>query len=133
MKTVLVVDDNEDIRELSCHVLRQAGYRVLEAQNGEEALRTLEAMRDEPCLVLLDLMMPVLDGHGFLERLADHHHVAALPVVIVSASVTGPVAGARKVVRKPVSPELLRLVVKEFCGEGEPVHTVGAKGTKSAA
>ena len=124
MKTVLVVEDNPDIRDLSVAVLEGAGYAVESAANGEEALAMLGKMRD-PCLVLLDLMMPVMDGRTFLRRLSEVTlHVATLPVVVLSAAVGEAVEGVRRVLRKPVSPEMLRKVVVEVCG---PPGTTGPR------
>lgn len=116
MKTVLVVEDNRDIREMTAVVLSQAGYDVQEAANGAEALSVLATI-DSPCLVLLDLMMPVMDGRTFLARLgAESKHADVLAVVVVSATVDEKIDGASRVVRKPASPELLRQIVLELCG-----------------
>lgn len=62
MKPILVVEDNADLRELVCFVLHEGGYDVLEAENGRDALDQLENMHPLPCLLLLDLMMPVMNG-----------------------------------------------------------------------
>lgn len=121
MKTVLVVDDNADIRELAAAVLRADGYDVREAVNGQDALDLLADLREEPCLVLLDLMMPVMDGRTFLDRLGEQHRAAPIPVVVVSAAVTGSVAGAKRVARKPVSPDVLRMIVRDLCGPSDEV------------
>jgi CheY-like chemotaxis protein len=113
--TVLVVEDNDDIRELVSLVLTTEGYQVREAQHGKEALDILDAMGEQPCLVLLDMMMPVMDGFAFLQSLRKQHKLLSMPVVVVTASATNPVDGAVKTVRKPVSAELLRQLVREFC------------------
>src|SRR5687767_6429158 len=84
MHTVLVVEDDPDIRELVTEVLGQAGYRVAEAENGQVALDFLRG-HDGPCIVLLDLMMPVLSGPELLEIMAEDERLAMLPVVVVSA------------------------------------------------
>ena len=114
MKTVLVVDDIADIRDLAALVLRDAGYAVREASNGEEALAILATMQVAPCLILLDLMMPVMDGLTLVERLREQGSL--IPVVIVSATVSERVAGVLLTVRKPVSPDALRAIVCEHCG-----------------
>ncbi len=117
MKTVLVVEDNDDIRALVVEVLRMDGYVVHEAENGMRALEVLAALQDQPCLVLLDMMMPVMDGAHFLKALGDLHLLGALPVVVVSATHYSRVVGAVKAIKKPVSADLLRQVVREYCGE----------------
>jgi two-component system, chemotaxis family, chemotaxis protein CheY len=116
MKTVLVVEDTEDLRELFAEVLRDAGYSVIGAENGLQALELLESMSEEPSLVLLDMMMPIMDGSVFLRELSETPR-AALPVVVISASTQRDgVQGARRVVRKPVSPSALKELAYEFCG-----------------
>src|SRR5688572_15693160 len=85
MKTILVVDDTEDIRDLVCTWLRRAGYGVVEAENGEVALELMARMTEPPCLVLLDLMMPVMSGSDVLAKLRASAKFAALPVVVTSA------------------------------------------------
>lgn len=117
MKTVLIVEDTEDLRELFMEVLRQNGYRVLGAENGREALDVLKAEVSEPCLVLLDMMMPVMDGRTFVESLHAAHRAATLPVIVVSASVTEEgVPGTNGFVKKPVAPDVLLALVRAYCG-----------------
>lgn len=84
--TVLVVDDDRDIRESLCEVLEQEGYRVVSAGNGLEALGYLESARELPALILLDLMMPVMNGFQF--RIAQKKNLAwsGIPVIVVTAT-----------------------------------------------
>ena len=79
---VLIVDDNPDILLLLETNLRRAGFGIIKAGDGEMALRAIE--EDEPDVVLLDLMMPVLDGWGVLERLRERP--SSPPVIIISAA-----------------------------------------------
>jgi CheY-like chemotaxis protein len=79
---VLIADDNPDILILLRTNLRAAGYESLEAGNGQVALERIA--QDRPDIVLLDLMMPVLDGWGVLEALQDD--ADSPPVIVVSAS-----------------------------------------------
>jgi len=117
MKTVLIVEDTADLRELFMEVLRQQGYRVLGAENGREALDVLSAEVSDPCLVLLDMMMPVMDGKTFVESLHAMHRAATLPVIIVSAAVTeSGVPGTSGFVKKPVAPDVLLALVRAYCG-----------------
>ncbi len=81
-KTVLVVDDEPDIRWLVRHALEGEGYAVEEAANGLEALQALS--RVEPNCVLLDMRMPVLDGWGFARELEARH--LQVPVVVMTAA-----------------------------------------------
>ena len=71
LRSVLVVEDDWDIREVVADVLRDAGRTVDTARDGLEALKKLDSVQ-RPCLVVLDLMMPRLDGIGFLRELAEH-------------------------------------------------------------
>ena len=85
MRTILVVEDDDDIREGVCDILRHEGYEVREAEHGKRALELLETMAGKPCLVLLDLMMPIMNGPELLQVLEETHRLASLPVVVVSA------------------------------------------------
>ncbi len=115
---MLVVEDTEDLRELFIDVLADAGYTARGAENGQEALDALAAMPEKPCLVLLDMMMPVMDGAEFLDAIHANPLLAALPVVVVSAATTRTPEGVRKVMKKPVAMDALLNVVSEFCCRG---------------
>ena len=118
MHTILLVEDDDDIREVFAEVLREDGYEVREAENGKVALEQLEDMRGTPCfLVLLDLMMPVMSGAELLKVLHDTHQLATLPVVVLSAGGNlSDAPEAKRFLRKPVHPEVLLKVVNDFCG-----------------
>lgn len=81
---VLVVDDDADIRMVLTDVLEAEGFEPFEAENGQQALETLEQI-PRPCLVLLDLMMPVMDGWDFLEAWRSEPRSHEVPVVVISA------------------------------------------------
>lgn len=83
-KLILVVEDSDAIRFSLTALLEAAGYDVIEAANGREALDYLERS-GPPCLILLDLSMPVMDGWGFRERQRRDPALAAVPVLIQSA------------------------------------------------
>lgn len=80
---VLVVDDDPDILEAVCDILEGEGYRVARARNGREALTRIDEER--PLLILLDLMMPVMDGHAFAQVLHGRERDRAIPIVVISA------------------------------------------------
>jgi CheY-like chemotaxis protein len=107
-QTVLVVEDNDEAREGLAVLLRREGYQVLLAEHGEEGLRHLRAGA-RPDLVLLDMLMPVLDGWHFLEQLRQQEPL--VPVIIMTGSVlTREWAlehGCQGFLRKPIQPELL--------------------------
>jgi CheY-like chemotaxis protein len=116
MKTVLVVEDTEDLREMFVAIIREAGYRVIGAEHGQHALEILRSLDHEPCLVLLDWTMPVMDGHTFLRALRGTHRIAALPVVIVSAAQGVEGQDAQRMVKKPICATTLMHLVRDFCG-----------------
>jgi two-component system, chemotaxis family, chemotaxis protein CheY len=84
MPQILVVEDDAAIRGLVTEVLRDDGYEVREAANGVEALAALEG--HEPDLIVLDLMMPVMDGWAFVEECRRRSRCAGVPIVVTSAS-----------------------------------------------
>jgi CheY-like chemotaxis protein len=117
MQTILVVEDDAEIRELVAEVLIDAGYLVAEAANGQEALDYLRGGTAAPSLILLDLMMPVLSGPELLEIMASDEKLASLPVVVISAiAERGTAPGVRRFLKKPVSSAVLRKVAAEYCG-----------------
>jgi two-component system response regulator RpaA len=79
---VLVIEDDDDIRDISATSLRDAGFDVEAAENGEQALAL--CARREPDVIVLDLLMPVMDGRAFL-RAYRQRASAAVPIVVVSA------------------------------------------------
>lgn len=81
---VLIVDDQEDIRETLREVIEMAGCRSIAAANGVEALALLEHHR--PCLIVLDLLMPVMSGNEVLDQLRRRPELATLPVVVSTSA-----------------------------------------------
>jgi CheY-like chemotaxis protein len=111
--SVLLVEDDDDIREAVAAVLEAEGYTVLTAGNGQEALTLLE--RGEPCVVLLDLMMPVMSGWDFMEVVRKNKRLEDVPVVVVSAYSERRAEGVRRVLKKPLDVEKLLAAVAEYC------------------
>jgi CheY-like chemotaxis protein len=83
---VLVVDDDADIRSVVSELLTDEGYRVKTAVNGKDALATLASWR--PDVILLDLMMPIMDGWTFLTNRQSNCSLSRIPVIVMSASHT---------------------------------------------
>lgn len=118
MSTVLVVEDDPDMRELERQALSYAGHDVLLAANGHEALQTLET--HHPSVIVLDVMMPGMDGLTFLLERMRRGVAVDVPVVCVSAA--GPAMagealqrGAAEFIGKPVSLEDLCDRVAHYC------------------
>jgi CheY-like chemotaxis protein len=84
-KTLLLAEDNPDIREALAEALEYEGYQVHAARNGKEALEFLKILK-EPTLVLLDLMMPIMNGWEFLDMRKKDRDLSIHPVIVLSAS-----------------------------------------------
>ncbi len=119
-KSVLIVEDDDSIRDTLRLLLEAEGYPVITAQNGKDALSKLEAL-DQPCLVLCDLMMPVMNGWEFIAEVKKDklHGFATIPIIVVSAagdhaaSQRGPVEGY---IKKPLDIDVLLKAVRRYCG-----------------
>jgi CheY-like chemotaxis protein len=85
-RSILLIDDDEGIRDALGELLRDEGFVVATAANGLEALRWLTASRPASCVLVLDLMMPVMNGGEFLERKQADPTMSPYPVVIITAS-----------------------------------------------
>jgi two-component system, OmpR family, alkaline phosphatase synthesis response regulator PhoP len=114
-KRVMVVDDEPDIVELIRYNLKSEGYEVITARNGKEALEKLGTLPD---LVILDLMMPVMDGLETCKRLKADSRTARIPVLFLTArsgevdEVLALEMGADDYIRKPITPRKLAARVK---------------------
>lgn len=83
MKTILIIEDNNDIRESTAEILELTGYKVLQASNGKTGIDL--ATQHRPDLILCDIMMPELDGYGVLYTLNKHVDTAAIPFIFLTA------------------------------------------------
>jgi CheY-like chemotaxis protein len=83
---VLVVEDDSEIRDSLVEILSDTGYVAHGASNGREALQVLHTLPQLPCFILLDLMMPIMDGITFREKQLADPALAHIPVVVISAS-----------------------------------------------
>ncbi|MBK9709862.1 MAG: response regulator [Kouleothrix sp.] len=117
--SVLVVDDDSAIRALLSEVLRDEGYHVVSVANGQEALHELGHRDDLPQLILLDLMMPIMNGWTFLSHQQQDATLATIPVVVISAGSTlqqQPLPhSSATFLSKPLDIELLLGIVDRHC------------------
>jgi CheY-like chemotaxis protein len=111
MKTVLVVEGDDTLRGALQMVLQWEGYRVASAGNGREALDLLYR-GDRPAVVLLDLMLPDLDGWQVRRAMQDDPRLADIPVVVVSALDAGRCPDAAGHIQKPFQPQELLEVIR---------------------
>jgi CheY-like chemotaxis protein len=112
---VVVVDDDDDIRSTFADILRGQGYCVREARNGQEALDLLCTTGGEPCLMLLDLMMPVMSGWEFIEEAQKRQLLGSVALVIVSAFVADGEVEGFHTLGKPVALPKLIATVEQHC------------------
>lgn len=110
---VLVVDDEPDLLDVMRFVLESEGFGVETARNGKEALERICAGW-APGLVLLDLMMPVMNGWTFLDEVSKHPALKEIPVVVLTASRAEGVPGAAVVLHKPIDLGLLIQTVERL-------------------
>jgi len=112
-RTVLLVEDDLDIRDVLQDVLEAEGYDVIPAANGKQALDFL-TLNDPPGadLVILDLMMPMVSGWEVLDRMAGDNRLAEIPVIVVSAVAREKPARAYTFLRKPFTLEMLSRAVR---------------------
>jgi CheY-like chemotaxis protein len=115
---VLVIDDDRESSEALADFLAFKGYVVQCANNGNDALVYVDNTHTRPTLIFLDLVMPVLDGWGFLAERVKYPLLADVPVVILSACSDvvqkAKEAGAVAVMRKPAEPQSLIRVIEHF-------------------
>ena len=114
--TVLVVEDEEDLREMMREALELNGYSVVTAEEGRDALKKL-AQIEHVCLILLDLLMPGMNGWDFFAELRQRPAFASVPVIIHSSAPDRAPAGVTRVLQKPMLLERLLGVVGEFCAK----------------
>lgn len=117
-KRVLLIDDDLELRETIATILEDDGYQVMQAAGGKEALATLENP-PLPDLLLLDMMMPGMNGWEFLERKNQNPDFASVPVVALTASrqIEGQPLPVQEVVYKPLRLDQLLSIVKRYTSE----------------
>lgn len=120
-KKIVLAEDEPQIARLVEFKLKKEGYQVTWKENGEEALKAIKA--DKPDLILLDVMMPVMDGYEVLRRLKEDENLRSIPVVMLTARaqerdvVKGIDMGAEDYITKPFHPAELLARVKRILGK----------------
>lgn len=119
MPHVLIVEDDEDMRVLERMALEHLGYEVSEARNGLEAINRL-TLGTRPCVILLDLMMPIMDGLSFLKARARLPEASGIPVICLTAAGSELIdqalpMGVADCLHKPSDMEQLCALVEKYC------------------
>ena len=116
-RKLLLVEDDEELRRSLCDLLQDAGFDVECAENGRVALTFLEDSAP-PCLVLLDLMMPVMNGWEFRDAQSRNEKISDIPVVILTADgradLKAETLGAAGYLRKPIQVDRLLGILAQF-------------------
>jgi CheY-like chemotaxis protein len=120
LKNILIVEDDPDISASLVELLEGEGYQTLTATNGLQALQLIESHQETPALMLVDYMMPVMDGRKFLETLEQQRpgYLLKTPTVILTAAADLKFTFPNRVelLKKPVDVDHLLDVVKRHCG-----------------
>jgi CheY-like chemotaxis protein len=115
---ILLIEDDADIRDAMVSILESEGYSVSAASHGAEGLAHLQA-GNKPCLILLDLMMPVMDGWTFCQERSKTPSLAAIPIVVLSAVARQDPRNASlhavEHLPKPLNIDKLLAVVQRYC------------------
>jgi DNA-binding response OmpR family regulator len=119
-KTILIVEDEDAVRELEKFILEQQGYDVLEARDGLEGLAKAEFKK--PDLILLDLMMPDVSGGRMFDEMREHPATAGIPIVVVTGKpdaheMFDEQLGSENVVMKPFEADALIARIKDHIGD----------------
>jgi len=112
METVLIVEDEVTTRNVLIELLGKDGREIVTVGNGQEAMERLEQV-PRPRVILLDLMMPQMDGWEFLRRQSANPSIANIPTIVLSGSKLP--AGAKHQLSKPVDVDRLRALVDQYC------------------
>ena len=123
--TVLLVEDHPDVRDMMALALQFAGHRVVTAANGRDALQLLR--KERPCVILLDLMMPVMDGWQFCAALEQDPELGRVPLVVISALADMAARmPAAEHLSKPVDIDRMLELVDRFCRQAAALAEGGA-------
>lgn len=113
-RAILIVDDEADYVASLADLLEDEGYAVRTAANGREALAQL-ASGPPPCLVILDLRMPVMSGNEVYAAMRQRPDLASIPVLVSSASEASQAPAGVLFMRKPINPDRMLDVIRRFC------------------
>ena len=114
--TVLVVEDDKDVRESMKDALELEGYQVKTASNGMEGLATLKESDKIPCLILLDILMPVMGGREFMDNLKKDSALSEIPVLIHSSIANKDnTTGSIGFIKKPADLFMILQTIKTYC------------------
>jgi two-component system, chemotaxis family, chemotaxis protein CheY len=115
--SALIVDDDDDAREVLASILRKHGYTVVTAANGRDALDLLETIRPE--VIIIDLLMPVMDGASFREAQRRNREWLSIPTIVMTGTNEEPLLdiAVEETLRKPVRARELVEIVRRHCGE----------------
>ena len=112
---ILVIEDDYDIRESMRDALEIEGYNVITANNGKEGMMTLKS-KPKTCLVMLDMVMPVMGGREFLDIIVKDKFLSKIPVLVVSSVATKEnTLGAAGFLRKPADLDMILKIIKTYC------------------
>jgi two-component system cell cycle response regulator DivK len=114
-KRILVVEDQEDNRQIMRDMLAGTDYEITEAENGEEALAAIAKQR--PDLILMDIQLPIMDGYTATRRIKDDPALRAIPIIAVTSYVEDEkarAAGCDEYVPEPYSPRQLLAKIRQF-------------------
>jgi CheY-like chemotaxis protein len=116
---ILVVEDDKSLRESLCEALELEGYIAVSVENGQAALKHLTGGA-RPCMILLDLMMPVMDGWTFREEMLKDDSLAAIPVIVMTAATPARAAAiaSEAILYKPLHMGKVVHVVQQHCPDG---------------
>jgi CheY-like chemotaxis protein len=120
-KPVFLIDDDEDVRDVVKFALEQENYQVVDFENAARGLEFLRGMKpaDYPCLVIVDYLMPKMDGWKFIHAMKDHRDLKSIPMVLCSAKgseeVPGPLPEGVSHLNKPMDLEELLNAVHRHC------------------
>jgi DNA-binding response OmpR family regulator len=99
--TILLVDDDDGLRDIAGDVLEECGYDVVPAGNGKQTIDYLRAASERPCLIILDLMMPIVNDWECLRFIKSEARFSSIPVILVTAIDRDRPLGADVVLKKP--------------------------------
>jgi two-component system cell cycle response regulator DivK len=122
-KRILVVEDQEDNRRIIRDLLTSAGYALIEATDGAAGVRLAETER--PDLILMDIQLPVLDGHEATRRIKANPELRHIPIIVVTSyALSGDdakamAAGSDGYVAKPFSPRQLLAMIRKFLPDAD--------------